>query len=146
MVAWKWDLMNQPSSKRAQLEAVNVESIILDSENVLTHAGGDPELLIQLCDAFLHEVPLHMESMDVAIVARNYMAAACAIQHLRTNLMAFGSGQLSCTAEATEQAIRNRKLRQMRREWKQLGAQLQILIPQVQRLMLEMSTPRSAVQ
>jgi HPt (histidine-containing phosphotransfer) domain-containing protein len=139
-------MMNQSSSKRAQPEAATVESFTLDCDHVLTHAGGDPELLIQLCDAFLREVPLHMESLRGAILARNHVGAARSIQHLRTSLMVFGTGQPSSAAEALEQAIRDRRLRLMRREWKQVAAQLQILIPQVQRLMLEMSNPRSAVQ
>ena len=36
--------------------------------------------------------------------------------------------------------------RQVQREWTRLQAQLQQLVPQVQRLMLEMSTPRTLVQ
>ncbi len=138
--------MNQPDAKPTQPEAAPAEPITLDCDQVLTHAGGDPELLIQLCTIFLSELPLNMESLRSAILQRNHLATQRALLRMRTGLTIFGSGQVSPTAQRLEHAVRDRRLRQIRHEWKRLESQLQLLVPQVQRLMLEMATPRSAVQ
>jgi HPt (histidine-containing phosphotransfer) domain-containing protein len=140
--------MNQSSSKSAhsQTESASIEQITLDCDHILTHAGGDPELLIQLCGAFLNELPVRMESLHSALKDRNSPGVQRAVQQLRNCLIIFGSTPLSLTAEMLEAAVRSGRKRQMQRECKRLKRQVQILVPQVQRLMLEMSTPRSAVQ
>jgi HPt (histidine-containing phosphotransfer) domain-containing protein len=137
--------MDQPSSKPTQPEAALIEP--LDCDHVLTHVGGDPERLIQLCVNFLCELPSHMESMHSALTARNHLGFQRSLQRLRTGLEVFGSVQLSLTADALEQAVRDRRVQQAQRDWKRLESQLQLLIPQVQLLMLEMPLPpNSTVQ
>jgi hypothetical protein len=140
--------MNQPSSKPMQssTDAVPMEDVRLDCDHALTHAGGDPELLMQLCNVFLHELPICMESLRSAIKLGHEPGAERALQRLRNCLILFGSGPVSRTAETLEAAVRAKRVRRVRQEWKRLECQLQILVPQVQRLMLEISTPRSPVQ
>ncbi len=118
----------------------------LDCDHALNHAGGDPELLMQLCRTFLGELPRCIERLDCAIAARDHQLAGRALLQLQSCIMIFGAGHAAITAEMLEIAIRNRRSRQLRSEWKRLQAQLQHLVPQVQRLMLEMSTPRTLVQ
>jgi hypothetical protein len=131
--------MNQPSSKPMQssTDAVPIEDVRLDCDHALTHAGGDPELLMLLCNVFLQELPLCMESLRSAIKLSQKPGAERALERLRNCLILFGSGPVSCTAETLEAAVRARRGRRVRQEWKRL---------ECQRLMLEMSTPRSPVQ
>jgi hypothetical protein len=140
--------MNQPSSKPTQSSAVSVptEDITLDCDHILTHAGGDTELLMQLCDSFLHELPLRMAPLRNAIKERNHFAAGRALQQLRNCLIVFGAGQVSSTAEALEGAVHAQRTRQTQREWKRLERELQLLVPQVQCLMLEISAPKTPLQ
>jgi hypothetical protein len=140
--------MNQPSSKptHSVTEPVPIEDITLDCDHILTHAGGDTKLLMQLCDKFLHELPVPVKSLRDAIKQRNHVAAGRTLQQLRNCLIVFGSGQVSVTAEALQAAVHSGRTRQAQREWKRLERQLQLLVPQVQRLMLEMSTPRTPLQ
>ena len=140
--------MNQSSSKptHSLAESAPIENITLDCDNILTHAGGDTELLIHLCAAFLNELPIRMESLQTAMTHPNYLGIERALQQLRNCLTVFGSGQISFTAEALGAAIRAGKAQQMKREWKRLQRQLAYLVPQVQRLMLEMSNPGPIVQ
>lgn len=138
--------MNQLSSKPPQSESALIELITLDCDHILTHAGGDPILLMQLCGAFLNELPIRMQSARAAIVARDYPAAGRALQPLRNCLIVFGSGPVSVTVEMLEAAVLAGHPRAVSRHWKHLQRQLEILVPQVQRLMLESSTPQSAVQ
>ncbi len=144
----KESAMNQPSSKPMQssTDAVAMEDITLDCDHVLTHAGGYPELLMQLCRVFLLELPVCMESLRSALKLRHKRDTERALTQLRNCLILFGSGPVSCTAESLDAAVRARRARRMQQEWKRLQYQLQILVPQVQRLMLEVSTPRSPVQ
>ncbi len=127
-------------------ESLPIEEITLDCDHILTYAGGDPQLLMQLCGNCLHELPIDLESLRKALKQRNHLAAGLAIQHLRNCLIIFGSGQISFTAEMLEAAVHARRTRQAQREWKRLERQLQLLVPQVQRLMLEMSTPGTLLQ
>jgi hypothetical protein len=140
--------MNQPSSKPANRpsESATVEPIILDCDHILTHAGGDPELLTRLCAVFFNELPLRVECLEAAVKEGNKLATERALQQLRNCLILFGSGEVSFTLEMLQAAVSASHARQVKREWKRLERQIQILIPQVQQLMLEMSTPRSAVQ
>lgn len=140
--------MNQTSSKPTQssTEAISVEDITLDCDHILHHAGGDPELLMQLCGNFLQELPMDLESLRKALQQRNYFAAGLVLQHLRNCLILFGAGQISSTAETLEAAVHARCARQVQREWKHLERQLQLLVPLVQRVMLEMSAPRTPLQ
>lgn len=128
------------------IEAVSPHSIALDCDYALNHAGGDPELLMQLCRAFLGELPWCVERLGCAIAARDHQFAGRALLQLQSCIMVFGSGHAAVTAEILENAIRNRRSRQVQSEWKRLQAQLQHLVPQVQCLMLEMSTPLTLVQ
>ncbi|MGC2209844.1 MAG: Hpt domain-containing protein [Candidatus Korobacteraceae bacterium] len=127
-------------------EAASPSFTALDCDHALNHAGGDPELLMQLCRAFLSELPWCIEQMDRALAARNHQLAGRALLQLQSCIMVFGAGHAAVTAEILENAIRNRRVRQVRSEWTRLQAQLQQLVPQVQRLMLEMSTPRTLIQ
>jgi hypothetical protein len=141
--------MNQTSGKPTHSRSASIEHFMLDCDHILTHAGGDPELLIQLCGNFLNELPMRMESLHSAIRDRNNLGTLSterALQQLRNCLIVFGSGPVSFTAEALDTAVRGGHIRQVQREWKRLDRQVQILVPQVQRLMLEMAMPKSAVQ
>ena len=129
-----------------QEESTPIESIILDCDHILTHAGGDPVLLMQLCGTFLDELPMRIQSLDNAIKLRNRLGTGRALQQLRNCLIVFGSGQVSVTAEMLDAAVRSGRFRQVQLEWKRLHQQLRLLVPQVQRLMLEMAVPKSAVQ
>ena len=119
---------------------------MLDCDHILTHAGGDPALLIQLCGAFLNDLPMRMETLGAAIHEGNNLTIERSLQQLRNCLIVFGSGQISFAAQTLEAAVRGGRTRQIRCEWKRLECVVQMLVPQVQRLMLEMATPRSAVQ
>ena len=140
--------MNKPSAKPmpSSTESAPIEPIMLDCDHLLTHAGGDPQLLIHLCVIFLNELPMRMDSLRSAIKDANYPLAQRALQQLRDALMVIGPGQLSFTAETLESAVRARRTRQVQREWKRLECEMHMLVPQVQRLMLEVSMPRTAVQ
>jgi hypothetical protein len=140
--------MNLPSSKSTHRlnESAPVEHITLDCEHILTHAGGDLDRLIQLCGNFLNELPMRVESLNHAIRDRNNPGIERALAQLRKCLMVFGSGQVSFTVETLQAAVCGGRARQVKREWKRLESQLQVLVPQVQRLMLEMATPKTAVQ
>lgn len=140
--------MNQPSSKSTHRinESAPVELITLDCDNILTHAGGDPELLIQLCGNFLNELPMRVEALNHAIKDRNNPGLERALVQLRNCLMVFGSGEVSFTVETLQAAVCGGRSRQVKAERKRLERQLQVLVPQVQRLMLEMATPTTAVQ
>jgi hypothetical protein len=89
---------------------------------------------------------MRTKALHDAIKNRDNLAIERALQQLRNCLIVFGSGQVSLTAETLETAVLGGRFPQMRREWKRLQQQLQILVPQVQRLMLEMATPKCAVQ
>lgn len=140
--------MNQPSSKpmHCSTECSPIEDIMLDCDHILNYAGGDTELLMHLCGSFLHELPIHLESLRNALKQRNHVAAGLALQLVRDCLIVFGSGRISFTAETLEAAVHARRIRQAQREWKRLERELQLLVPQVQRLMLEMSAPRTLLQ
>jgi HPt (histidine-containing phosphotransfer) domain-containing protein len=140
--------MNQPSSKPTQssTNSLPIEDIALDCDRILTQAGGDTELLMQLCGNFLHELPMRMDSLSTAIKANNNLAAGRALQQLRNCLVIFGSPQLSCTATVLEAAVHAQRARQAQRESKRLECQLQRLTSQVQRFMLEISAPTTPVQ
>jgi hypothetical protein len=141
------DPMNQPSSKSAhRFDESAVEHITLDCDQILTHAGGDPERLIRLCGVFLNELPLRVECLEGAMADRDKLGIDRALQQLRVCLIVFGSGELSCTMEMLEAAVRGGRASQVKREWKHLERQIQTLVPQVQHLMLETTTPKSAVQ
>ncbi len=127
-------------------EAASSYFILLDCDHALNHAGGDPELLMQLCRRFLSELPWCIELLGSAIAARDHQLAGRALLQLQSCILVFGSGHAAVTAEILESAIRNRRSRRVQGEWARLKAQLQHLVPQVQRLMLEMSTPRTLVQ
>ena len=133
-------------SQRGCSQRAGVEPIVLDCDHVLNHAGGDPELLIQLCYNFLHELPLRVEQLQHAIVARDYHRAGRALLQLQSCILVFGVGHASCTAEKLELALREHRYRRAKSEWDRLQLQLRDLVPQVQRLILEMVTPRTPVQ
>lgn len=122
------------------------DPILLDCDHALNHVGGDPELLVHLCRVFLCELPVRVEELQANIAGRDYNRAGRALLQLQSCILVFGAGHASCTAEKLEFAIRNRRFRQMRSEWMCLQTQLQLLIPQVQRLLLEMATPHYAIQ
>ena len=127
-------------------EAASPHFIALDCDHALNHAGGDPELLMQLCRTFLSEIPWCIERLGSAIAARDHQLAGRALLQLQRCILVFGSGHAAVTADILETAIRNRRSRQVQGEWTRLKAQLQHLVPQVQSLMLEMSTPRTRIQ
>jgi hypothetical protein len=65
---------------------------------------------------------------------------------LQSCIMVFGSGHASVTAERLENAIRDRRSRQVQRGWARLEVQLRHFVPQIQCLMLEIAIPRTPVQ
>lgn len=140
--------MNEPFSKPEPnpTSAAAAPSITLDCHHILTRAGGDPEMLVRLCGIFLDELPMHLRSMQSAIIGRDYAYAERTLERLRNCLLIFGSSQLSHQAEALEQAVRAHSYHQVRSQWKRLRTQLQLLVPQVQLLMLEMAVIDGAVQ
>jgi hypothetical protein len=87
-----------------------------------------------------------MQAVRNAIRARDRKATEQAAQRLRNCLIAFGCPAVSGTAESLELAVQGERIRLVQREWKRLERQLQLLVPQVQRLMLEVATPKTAVQ
>ena len=103
-------------------------------------------LLMQLCGGFLDELPVRIDAMHKAIKQRNGLVVGRALQQLHNCLIVFGAGQLSAAAENLEATLRDGRISQVQREWKRLQQQLQSVVPQVQRLMLEVATPTSAVQ
>jgi HPt (histidine-containing phosphotransfer) domain-containing protein len=119
--------------------------ILLDSDYALDQAGGDSELLARLCQAFLDSLPVCMEDFSRAIAHGDFHRAGIALLHLQSYMAAFGFGHVSCTALQLEYAVRNRRLRQTRKHWRQLRRQLRILAPQVQHLLLEMFVPSGTV-
>ena len=140
--------MDQPSSKPAHspTEPAPIDQTKLDLDHILTHAGGDPELLVQLCRVFLNELPIRMESLQSALKKDSNLGVQRSVQQMRNVLLVVGSGPLSVTAERLEAAARSGRKQRVQREFKRLARQVQLLVPQVQRLMLEVSIPRSAVQ
>jgi hypothetical protein len=128
------------------LEAESLQPVLLDCDYALNHAGGDPELLIQLCYNFLGLLPVRMEQMHYAVAKHDYHRAGRALLLLQSCILVFGAGHASFTAEKVELALRERHYQRMKSEWMLLEAQLQLLVPQVQCLILEMATPSSAVQ
>jgi hypothetical protein len=150
--AGQWKFMSTQSEtqelhpQRATTQPAGAEPIVLDCDHILNHAGGDPELLIQLCYSFLNELPVHIEQFQYAIIQRDYQRAGCALLQLQGCIMVFGIGHASCTAERLEFALRERRYRPAKAQWDRLQLQLRQLVPQVQRLILEMVTPRTPVQ
>ena len=133
--------MNQTSSKPTE-RLLESEPVILDCDHILTYAGGDYGQLVLLCANFFHELPIHTIRVQDALTRRETMAAECAVQHLGNCLMVFGSSAIATTLEALSAALRYNRGKQTRSEWLRLQTQLDILVPQVQRLMLEVATPR----
>jgi HPt (histidine-containing phosphotransfer) domain-containing protein len=125
---------------------VSKSLITLDSDYVLNHAGGDPELLVQLCRAFLDELPLRLENLRRAFAGGDLHRAGRALLQLQSSIIVFGFGHASSTAQSLEASIRSRSRRSVQREWLCLEDQLSALVPQVQRLMLELSTPTTRIQ
>ena len=123
--------MNQPSSKPVESPPTLalLEDVMLDCDHILTHAGGDPDLLMQLCRAFLHELPVRLESLRAAIKLRDKTGSERALQLLRNCLILFGSGQVSSTAENLEAAVCANRARRVQQQWKRLEYQLKILSP-----------------
>ena len=131
-------------SIHTEIEAL--QPIVLDCDHALTYVGGDPELLVQLCYNFLNELPVCVEQMQRPMAGRDYHRAGRALLQLQSCIVIFGAGHASRTAEQLKLALRERSFRPARREWSRLQLQLRDLVPQVQRLILEMATPRTAVQ
>ena len=133
--------MNQTSSKPTE-RPLESEPVILDCDHILTYAGGDYGQLVLLCANFFQELPLHTQRVQAALKQRQTMAAECAVQHLGNCLMVFGSTAIASTLEALSTGLRYNRRKQVRSEWLRLQSQLDLLVPQVQRLMLEVATPR----
>jgi hypothetical protein len=123
-----------------------LENITLDGEHVLTYAGGDAGQLVLLCANFLVELPVYMERLTVSIRQREHISAAGYAQRLGSSLLVFGSEVITGTLAALETSLRCGRRRQILIEWRRLQRQLDCLVPQVQRLMLEVATPRGRVQ
>jgi hypothetical protein len=123
-----------------------VEPITIDCDHIMTYAGGDSGQLIQLCASFLSELPVHMLALRNALKRRELLAAKRAVQHLSSCLIVFGSSPLTFTLESLTAALRYDRIKQARSEWQRLQYQLDLLVPQVQRLMLEAANPRGSVQ
>jgi hypothetical protein len=130
--------------KQTSLEPV--ETIILDCDHILSYAGGDSEQLVRLCANFLRELPIHMGALRIAFKHGETFAAERALRLLDNCLVVLGSGAVSATMEALQSGLRCGNTRQVRREWVRIQELLQQIVPQVQRLMLEVTSPRSAVQ
>ena len=137
--------MTQTSSKPAQRPA-QTESITLDCDHILTYAGGDSGQLMQLCAAFLTELPMYTSEFANSFQRRETSAAERAVQNLRGCLRVFGTGPVIFTLETLGYALLGGRRAQARREWLRLQRQLRALVPQVQRLMLEISPPCGPVQ
>ena len=111
-----------------------LENITLDGGHVLTYAN------------FLLELPLYTERRTTSIRQREHIAAAASAQRLGNLLLVFGSDAITGTLGALETSLRCGRRRQALLEWRRVQRQLDCLVPQVQRLMLEVATPRGRVQ
>jgi hypothetical protein len=69
-----------------------------------------------------------------------------AVQQLRNSLEILGPGRHCYTVETLALAIRDGRSRVVRSEWRRLKRELAELVPELQRLILEVSSPRSPVQ
>ena len=126
--------------------SASLEPITLDCDQVMTHAGGDPELLIQLCTAFLNELPLDVELLANAIRSKDCLLANRGVRQLNHCLATLGSDQISFTLNLIDRAIQQENFREAQHEALRLEVQLESLVPQVQRLVLEVAIPKSVVQ
>jgi HPt (histidine-containing phosphotransfer) domain-containing protein len=135
--------MNPTSHKPTSVPAIP-ETVTLDCDHILNRAGGDPELLVQLCTVFLEEIPVRIAAVEAAL--GKGAGVERALQQLRNSLMILGPGQLSYTADTLNRAFLDGRKRVVRSEWRRLRRELSCLVPQIHRLMLEVSTPRSPVQ
>lgn len=140
--------MNQtmPKAETIYQGSDALENITLDGGHVLTYAGGDAGQLILLCANFLLELPLYTERLTASIRQREHIAAAASAQRLGNLLLVFGSDAITGTLGALETSLRCGRRRQALLEWRRVQRQLDCLVPQVQRLMLEVATPRGRVQ
>lgn len=140
--------MNQTLPKPAQrpTKSEPIEPVTIDGDHILTYAGGDSEQLILLCASFLYELPMHMLTLNNALKRSETLSAQRAVQNLSRCLIAFGSNPITLTVEALATALRYDRRKQARSEWLRLQRQLDLLVPQVQRLMLEVSSPRGSIQ
>ena len=138
--------MNQTSPKTSQRRVQSTESVMLDCDHILTYAGGDCGQLVLLCANFLHELPVHLLTLRKALERRENFTAERAVQRLSNCLLIFGSCPVSESADALTTALRRDQRRRVLSVWKQLQGQLEVLVPQVQRLMLEVSNPPGSVQ
>lgn len=138
--------MNENLSKLMQMESATADSITVDCDHLFAHAGGDPKLLLQLCLRFLSELPSCMHSMRSGIQNCSHPDVDDAARQLRNSLMIFGVGNVSMTAESLEIAVRCDQHRDALQEWRLLEEQLNVLVPQVQRLVLRIPLPKSQVQ
>jgi hypothetical protein len=141
-------LMNQMQPKPETLCQGNdaLENITLDGDHVLSYTGGDTGQLILLCANLLLELPIFMERLTVNIRQREHISAAGNAQRLGTSLLVFGSEAITGTLAALETSLRCGRRRQALIEWRRLQRQLDSLVPQVQRLMLEVASPRCRIQ
>lgn len=137
--------MKQTSSKAAPC-TLDSEPVILDCDHVLTYAGGDYGQLVLLCANFLYELPIYRLRLRDALKYRQTLPAECAIQRLSNCLVVFGSSPVITTMETMATALRQGRRKQVRSEWNRLQVQLDLLVPQVQRLMLEVANPQGTVQ
>ncbi len=140
--------MTQTSPKPTQrlTQSEQAEPITLDCDHILSYAGGDSRQLILLCVNFLYELPVHMLTLENALKRREMLAAQRAVQHLSSCLVVFGPSPVTFTVESLTAALRYDRLKQARSEWYRLRRQLDLLVPQVQRLMLEAANPQGSVQ
>jgi hypothetical protein len=134
--------MNEISSKPTQ-RTLPSEPVILDCDHVLTYAGGDFGQLVLLCANFLYELPVYMSRLQIALKQRETLAAECAAQRVSNCLIVFGTNPITSTLETLVSALRLGRRKQAKSEWLLLQSQLDLLVPQVQRLMLEVATPHA---
>lgn len=139
--------MNQSSKPENDIpQQEPAEAIPFDCNYLLSCAAGDAAQLTRLCTIFLTEVPMHMDHLRNALKLPHTYPAERAVQGLRECLLLFGSSSFTFRLELLSTALRAGRLGRVRREYQQISAQLGVLQPQVQRLLLEVAAPSGSVQ
>jgi HPt (histidine-containing phosphotransfer) domain-containing protein len=139
--------MNEtPKPERRFAEDDSAEPLTLDCDHILTCAGGDSDQIAQLCAIFLSDLPVHLESLRAAIKASDNHAAGSAVRNLRNCLTVFGAGPLTVTLDGLDAMLRSGSRSHLRRDFAQLQSQIVVLVPQVQRLFLEVARPSGYLQ
>lgn len=97
----------------------------LDLEATLMRLGGDVELLITLYDAYLEDTPRKLHQL-ATVIEENNLAEAMHIAHtLKGSSSTVGALRVSSTAQALENACREKKCQDIRNKYDLLTTHFQ---------------------